>query len=113
MKVLVAQSSPTLQSHILYLARLLCPWNSPGKNTRLGSHSLLQGIFLTQGWNLGLLHHRQILYHLSHQGIKSNESLKVEENAYIWLIHFVVQKKLAALKSNYTPMKINQVINYF
>ena len=40
----------------------------PGKNTRVGSHSLLQGFFLTQGSNLGLLHYRQILYHLSHQG---------------------------------------------
>ena len=36
-------------------------------NTGVGSHSLLQGIFLTQGSNLGLLHRRQILYHLSHQ----------------------------------------------
>ena len=33
-----------------------------GKNTRVGSHSLLQGIFLTQGWNLGVLHCRQIPY---------------------------------------------------
>ena len=46
--------------------RLLCPWNSPGKNTGVGSHFLLQGIFLTQGSNLGLLHYGQILYHLSH-----------------------------------------------
>ena len=41
--------------------RLLCPWNSPGKNTGVGCHSLLQGIFPTQGRNLGLLHCRQIL----------------------------------------------------
>ena len=34
----------------------------------MGCHSLLQGIFLTQELNLGLLHCRQILYHLSHQG---------------------------------------------
>ena len=46
--------------------RLLCPWNSPGKNTGVGCHSLLQGIFLTQGSNLGLLHCRQILYRLRH-----------------------------------------------
>ena len=32
-------------------ARLLCLWNSPGKNTGVGSHSLLQGIFSTQGLN--------------------------------------------------------------
>ena len=39
-------------------ARLLCPWNSPGKNNRVGCHSLLQGIFPTQGWNPSLLHCR-------------------------------------------------------
>ena len=42
--------------------------DSPGKNTRVGCHALLQGNFLTQGSNPGLLHRRQILYHLSHQG---------------------------------------------
>ena len=49
-------------------ARLLCPWNFPGKKTRVGSHFLPQKIFPTQGSNLGLLHCRQILYHLSQQG---------------------------------------------
>ena len=48
--------------------RLLCPWNSPGKNTGVGSLSLLLGIFLTQALNRGLLHCRQILYQLSYQG---------------------------------------------
>ena len=42
--------------------------NSPGKNTGVGCHALLQGIFPTRGSNLGLSHCRQILYHLSHQG---------------------------------------------
>ena len=46
----------------------LCPWDSTGKNTEMGIHSLLQGIFLTQGWNPGLLHCRRILFHLSDQG---------------------------------------------
>ena len=40
----------------------LSPWNSPDKNTVVDSHSLLQGIFLTEVSNLGLLHCRQILY---------------------------------------------------
>ena len=44
------------------------PWNSPGQNTGAGSHSLLQGIFPTQGSNPGLLHCRQNVYQLSHQG---------------------------------------------
>ena len=47
---------------------ILCSWNSSDKNTGVGCHSLLQGIFLTQGSNPGPLHCRQILYHLSHQG---------------------------------------------
>ena len=44
------------------------PWNSPGQNTGVSSHSLLQGIFPPQGSNPGLLHCRQFLYQLSHQG---------------------------------------------
>ena len=44
------------------------PWNSPGKNTGVGSLSLLQGIFPTQGLNPGLPHCRRILHQLSHQG---------------------------------------------
>ena len=47
--------------------RLLSPWSPPGTNTGVGGHSLLQGIFLTQGSNPGLPPCRQILYHLSHQ----------------------------------------------
>ena len=38
------------------------------QNTGVDCHFLLQWIFPTRGWNLGLLHGRQILYHLSHQG---------------------------------------------
>ena len=43
-------------------------WNSPGKNPGVSCHSLLQGIFPTQGLKLGLLHFKHILYCLSHQG---------------------------------------------
>ena len=63
--------SHSLWPHGLYPSRLLCPWDSPGKNTGVGCHSLLQGIFPTQGPNPSLLHCRQILYHLSHQGSPS------------------------------------------
>ena len=41
--------------------RLHSPWNSPHQNTGVGSLSLLQGSFPTQGWNLGLPHCRWIL----------------------------------------------------
>ena len=59
--------SDSLQLHGLYSDRLLCPWDSPGKNTGVGSHSLLQRIFPTQGLNPSFLHCREILSCLSHQ----------------------------------------------
>ena len=61
----VAQSCLSLWLHGLY-----SPWNSPfhGQNTGVGSLSLLQRMFPTQGSNPGLPHCRQILYHLRHQG---------------------------------------------
>ena len=55
--------SDSLQPHVLY-----SPRNSLSQNTRVGSRSLFQGIFPTQGSNPGLLHCRWILYQLSHQG---------------------------------------------
>ena len=64
----VFQSCMTLWPHGLWPTRLLHPWDFPGKNTGVGCHFLLQGIFPTQGLNPGLLHCRQTLYPLSHQG---------------------------------------------
>ena len=46
---------------------MIVPRQAP-LSTTVGCHSFLQGIFLIQGLNLGLLHCRQIPYHLSHQG---------------------------------------------
>ena len=66
MLVLVAQLSTLCDP--MEPARLLCPWNSPGKNTGVGCHILLQGIFPTQGSNPDLPHCTKTLYHLSHQG---------------------------------------------
>ena len=69
-KALVAQSCPTLCDLMDWgLPRLLCPRDSPGKNTGVGCHSLLQGIFPTQGLNLGLLRCSRILYQVSQQDI--------------------------------------------
>ena len=54
--------SDSLRPYGLQPTRLLYPLDSPGKNTGMGCHALLQGIFLTQGLNPHLLHCRQILY---------------------------------------------------
>jgi len=61
LKVKVVQSCPTL---------FAIPWTvySAGQNTGVGSLSLLQGLFPTQGLNSGLPHCRQILYQLNHEG---------------------------------------------
>ena len=56
-----------LQPHGLSPARLLCLWDSLGKNTGVGCHVLLQGIFLTQGLNSSLLHWQEDSLPLSHQ----------------------------------------------
>ena len=57
--------SHSVMSNSLWLNGLYSPWNSPGQNTGVGSLSLHQGIFLTQGSNPGLLHCRQTLYQLN------------------------------------------------
>ena len=70
-KISESESHPvmydSLQSHGLQPTRLLCLWDSPCQDTGVGSLSRLQWIFRTQGSNPGLLHCRQILYHLSHR----------------------------------------------
>ena len=55
-------------SNSLWPHGLCSSWNSPCQNTGVGSCSLLQGIFPTQGLNPGFPHCRWILYRLSHQG---------------------------------------------
>ena len=59
----VLSNSMDLRTYGLY-----SPWNSPGQNTGVGSLSLLQGIFPTQGSKPGLLHCKWILHQLIHQG---------------------------------------------
>ena len=78
--VLTHSRTLILRAHLSFLVKdaQLCPslcdprdsspWNSPGQNTGVGSLPILQGIFPTQGSNPGLLHRRQILSRLSHQG---------------------------------------------
>ena len=70
--VLVSHSvvPDSLRPHGLQPTRLLCPSDFPGKDTGVGCHFLLQGIFPTQGSNPGLLNCREILYRLSYKGSK-------------------------------------------
>ena len=83
----------------LHPARLLCPWDSLSKITGVGSHSFFQGIFQTQGQNLGLMHCRQILYHLSQQELllcpspeeQYRHFLKIHKQMYCMILQSLSQ----------------------
>ena len=72
---------------------LLIPWDSPGKNTGMGCHTLLQGIFSTQRLNLhllSLLHGRQILYSWHHWMIYFLYSIFRFTNGIFYFIYFLI-----------------------
>ena len=70
-------------------SRLYSPWNSPGQNTGVGSLSLLQGIFPTQGSNPGLPHCRRILSIMGWVGSFAIEGLNV-----LWKMKYTYMKKV-------------------
>ena len=89
------------------------------KNTGVGSHSLLHVIFPTQGLNPGLLHCRQVLYHLSHQGsgntpfrkllqINESESCSVVSNS-LWPMDYTVHGILQARKLEWIAFPFSRV----
>ena len=89
MKVKAAQSCLTLcDPHLLY-----SPWNFPGQNTGVGSLSLLQGIFLTQGSNPDLPHCRQILYQLNHKGSRGIHQKKEPLSPSLWGVRSLPLKR--------------------
>ena len=98
MKVKAAQSRPILcDPHGLY-----SPWNSPGQNTGVGSLSLLQGIFRTQGSNPGLPHCRQILYQLSHKGSPGQSQI------WSWQESELQESELLSAKSGHSGLHIQK-----
>ena len=103
--------SNCLRLYRLWPARLLCPWNFPGKNAGVGCHSLLQRITLTQGLNPCLLHCRHILLPLSHwrspnrqvlNSININRKVPVYSYTYAY-----VDRHLAFLGKLYLEVYLN------
>ena len=88
-------------------ARLLCPWDFPGKNTGVGCHFLLQGNFLTQGSNLSLLHCWQILYLQSHQGSPCKHTTRI--NDLILITHEVHNIIISVLQSIISEAQRSQI----
>ena len=82
-----------------WTAALQAPWDSPGKNTGVGCHTLLQGIFPTVGLSLGLPHCGQILYCLSYLGLFSmwTENRGLPKPSLSWIrnhLHWLKYVKL-------------------
>ena len=92
-------------------ARLLCPRNSPGQNTRAGSCSLLQAIFPTQGSNPGLPCCRWILYCLSHQG--SPLQMRTEVKYFTKSLTTIKWQKLDYNPSDYVSNLFSQKFFHF
>ena len=72
-----------------WTARLLCPWNSTGKNTEVDCYFILQGIFPTQWSNPGLSYCRQILY----QGSPHRETENINMSVCMWMCECVREKE--------------------
>ena len=98
----VTQSCPTLCDPMgCSLPGSSSPWDFPGNSTGVDCHFLLQGIFPTQGLNPGLLHCRQTLYHLSHQGSP-------------WIYNYISNISLSKLlKSIILPSLIHSLMCFF
>ena len=78
------------------ITRLLCPWDSPGKHTGVDCHFLLQRIFLTQRSNPHLLHCRQILCCLSHQGSHTSSMMHKQQIVRSPCVYFFPRKWLSS-----------------
>ena len=80
--------SHLVMSRSLWPYELHSPWSSPGQNTGVGSHALLQGVFPTQGLNPGLPHCRQLSRFTSWASREAQETARLLLNAIsgLWLL---------------------------
>ena len=88
--------SDSLRPCGLESTRLLCPWDSPGKNTGVGCHALLQGIIPNQGSNPRLLHW-QVNYLPFEQSGKSSGMIQIEI-LIVWLLGNVKPQSKQAVR---------------
>ena len=110
-KVLITQSCLTLWDSMDCSPPGSSVWNSLGKNAGVDSHSLLQGIFLTLGLNLGLQYCRQMLYHLSHLCISFIMNLPF--SVWIMIIIFLFLVILTRILSNITSQRWSVLLIIF
>ena len=102
----------------LQAPKLICPWDSPGKNRGVGCHFLLQGIFPTQGSNPGLLYCRQILYRWATgealqfcREIKNIDSWNISVFIFFSCLHCCRASLVAQLVKNLLAMRETWVLS--
>ena len=85
--------------------------DSAGKNTGVGCHALLQGIFLTQGSNPGLPHCRWIPYHLSHQGspLLTISSAQLLSCVRLFVPHGLQRARLPSITNSQSVLKLMSI----
>ena len=106
------QSYPTLHNPFgLQSARLLCPQDFSGKNTRVGCHFLLQGIFPTQGLKLCCLHHRQIF--TAEPLEKALTNLDHFKFYLIILALCIISEVILIVIFTYSSLRLNHLLNSF
>ena len=91
--------SDSLQPHGLQPTRLLCPWDFPHKNTGVGCHFLLHGIFPTQGSSPDLLHRQAdslLLSHLRSSKVKQTGS-QIAHTSYVNYVRMYWKNKIKML----------------
>ena len=118
--------STSVQPHGLQPARLLRPWDSPGKNPGVGCHFLLQGVFLAQGLNPGLLHWQADSLPLVPPGVFQNESeshqscrtlrshgLFLQAKILKWVAFSLLQQIFPTQESNHGLLHCRQIQSAF
>ena len=103
MNVYMCQSRPTLQPHGLQSTRLLCPWNSLGKNTEVGCQSLLQGTFQTQGSKLALPHLQADSLPSEPPG-KPNQNEGIQDREKFKVVKQLISKMAAIISTPAPPL---------
>ena len=103
--------SDSLQPHGVKPARLLCPWDFPGKNTGICCHFLLQGTFLTQGLNTHLLHWQVDFLPLVSPGMLRVIMLLWKLTIPLWQFEATYQNKVfPSLWPSWSPHPVNFMI---
>ena len=111
MCVVASVAFDSLRPYVLSSTRLLCPWDSPGKNTGVGCRAVLQGIFPTQALKPGVPRCRQMLSHwatLLREVLIAPWDLKWPLHGFTWLLYSSWHESF--LLGNFTLLSFYKIV---